>query len=93
MLDSEQNAALNSGVMDSIFIQKTITGLQQCKGRLRLIAEEADVDYSWLSKFSRGVFPDPSGRRVERVYRVLAARGLVDISINFGDETSLKDCA
>lgn len=79
--------------MDSIFIQKTITGLQQCKGRLGLIAEEADVDYSWLSKFSRGVFPDPSVRRVERVYSVLAAKGLVEASISFGDPSPLKDCA
>jgi len=79
--------------MDSILIQKTVAGLQQVKGQLRVVAEEAGVDYSWLSKFSRGVFPDPSARRVERVYRALVARGLADSVIGFDPDPSLKDCA
>ncbi|BES72201.1 hypothetical protein RE428_32190 [Marinobacter nanhaiticus D15-8W] len=79
--------------MDSILIQKTITGLRLAKGEFRAIAEEAGVDYSWLSKFSRSVFPDPSGRRVERVYRALLARRLVEPVIDFGETAKLKDCA
>lgn len=63
------------------------------KGQLGNIALEADVDYSWLSKFSRGVFPDPSVRRVERVYCALARRGLVEPIIEFSASPALKDCA
>lgn len=74
-------------VMNSILNSRTIAGLKKARGQLWAIAEEADVDYSWLGKFGRGVFPDPSVRRVERVYRVLVKRGLVDPVIDF------KDCA
>lgn len=62
---------------------------------MRAFAAEAGVDYSWLSKFSRGVFPDASGNRVERVYRALVARGLADPVIDFSvrQKPDLKDCA
>ena len=79
--------------MDSILNSQAIAGLQKAKGQLGHIAIEAGVDYSWLSKYSRGVFPDPSVRRVERVYRVLAQRGLVDPAITFVADPALKDCA
>lgn len=79
--------------MDSILNSRTIAGLQKAKGQLGKIATEADVDYSWLNKFSRGVFPDPSVRRVERVYRVLVQRGLVEPVIEFPLKPPLKDCA
>lgn len=76
--------------MNSILNSRTIAGLKKAKGQLRIIAQEADVDYSWLGKFGCGVFTDPSVRRVERVYRVLVKRGLVEPVIDFAD---LKDCA
>lgn len=79
--------------MDTIFANKTIAGLRKVKGDMRSFAEEAGVDYSWLSKFSRGVFPDASGRRVELVYRALIRRGIVEPVINFGPAEPLKDCA
>jgi hypothetical protein len=79
--------------MDSILNTLTVAGLQKVKGQLRQIAEEADVDYSWLNKYGRGVFPDPSVRRVERVYRVLVRRGLVEPVITFNDDPPLKACA
>lgn len=79
--------------MDSILNSRTIEGLRKARGQLESIAAEAGVSPSWLSKFGRGVWPDPSVRRVERVYRVLIKRGLVDPVIEFPADPGLKECA
>jgi len=79
--------------MDSILISETIAGLQKAKGQQGKIAAEAGVGDSWLNKFSRGVYPDPSARRVERVYRVLVQRGLCNPAISFSSDPDFKDVA
>ena len=79
--------------MDSILNSRTIEALQKAKGQMESIAAEAGVSTSWLSKFRSGVWPDPSVRRVERVYRVLVQRGLAEPVIEFPANSALKDCA
>lgn len=79
--------------MNESLSSRTIAGLQKAKGQLMKIAAEADVDGSWLYKYGQGIFPDPSVRRVERVYRVLVRRGLVEPVVDFSADPELKDCA
>ena len=38
------------------------------------IAEGAQVDYSWLAKFSQGRIPDASVNRVQKVHDFLARK-------------------
>lgn len=39
---------------------------------LRQIAEGADVDFEWLSKFARGEINDPGVRKVQAVHDFLS---------------------
>ena len=79
--------------MDTVLIYQTINGLRRAPGQLREIALESGVSESWLSKFKRGVYPDPSVRRVERVYRALLGRGLVPGQLDLTEAVELNDCA
>ena len=71
--------------MDTKLIDETIAGLCKAPRQLREIALESGVSESWLSKFKRGVYPDPSARRVVRVYQALIRRGLVASQLDFDD--------
>lgn len=79
--------------MDTKMIDQTIAGLRKAPRQLREIALETGVSESWLSKFKRGCYDDPSSRRVERVYRCLIGRGLVPSTIDFSGPVELNDCA
>lgn len=78
---------LKIGAMDTKLIDETINGLTRAPRQLREIALESGVSESWLSKFKRGVYPDPSARRVVRVYQSLISRGLVSPELNLGVDT------
>ena len=40
---------------------------------LKALADEAEVDYEWLSKFSQGRINDPGVRKVQAVHDALVA--------------------
>ena len=55
------------GLTDSV-----IRRLNERKGQWREIADLSAVPYPTLAKIARGVIPEPGGRKLERLDRVLA---------------------
>jgi len=41
--------------------------LIECRGQYKKICEIGDLDYSWCSKFARGVIADPGVNRLHRL--------------------------
>lgn len=58
--------------MSTSLLEQTKTLLQTRRQTLNQIATGANVDYSWLAKFSQGRIPDPSVRKVQAVHDYLS---------------------
>lgn len=51
---------------------KTLDLLRSDQRTLREIADGADLNYHWLTKFKQGVFKNPGVRTIESLYLFLA---------------------
>ena len=54
-------------------IEHTRQRLHAHKGQYQRICELAGLDYSWLNKFSRGVYPNPAPVKVAALQDALNA--------------------
>jgi hypothetical protein len=55
--------------MSESMVDEVRSGLQLKRrpASIRAIAEEADVGYEWLMKFTHGHFDEPGAKKLERV--------------------------
>ena len=54
-----------------------ISELPKVRGQWQIIAAQADVKYSWLSKVASGAIPNPGVKGIDQVARVLRSRSEV----------------
>lgn len=69
----------------SILEARTIDGLRRARGQWPRIAEEADVSYPLICKLAGGAGHSTTSARLERIYRALVRRGLVEPQVDFSD--------
>lgn len=61
-------------------IEQTRRQLHAYKGRYQEVCRVSGLDYSWLNKFSRGVYDNPSPVKVAALQEALAAMKAPDVA-------------